>query len=300
MTRIPDYVHQQQMTNRVVDGLSRIRDLQAQVSSGFASQDYAGIAQDASRLLATEIEHGRAKQYSRNITQATQRLEASDASVSAMFDVASELRTMLIQATSDNSGSDVPVAENARNMLNVIVTQLNTKLGGRYLFSGTRTDTAPITTPVPDPAIVGIPDTTYYQGDATALAVRADDGVIIDYGLTGDREGFQAIVGALKAAIAGDDTNTPGLLDTALNLANDAIRELSSYRTELGSNLKTLSSIQTRHEDFVVYAEGIIGEVENVDVTLAITQLATQQTTLEASYTILARIAGLNLTNYLK
>jgi len=300
MTRIPDYVHQQQMTARVVDGLSRIRDLQAQVSSGFRAQDYAGIAQDASRLLATEIEHGRARQYGSNITQAMQRLEASDASVSALFDVASDLRTMLVQATSDNSGSEVPVAENARNMLNVVVTQLNAKLNGRFLFSGTRTDTPPISEPVPDPLIVGIPDATYYQGDSTALSVRADDGVTIDYGITGDRLGFQAIVGALKAAIAGDETATPGLLETAIDLANQALRELSSYRTELGSNMKTLGAIQTRHEDFMVYAEGIISDVENVDVTLAITQLAQQQTTLEASYTVLARISQLNLTNYLK
>ena len=60
-----------------------------------------------------------------------------------------------------------------QHLLEQAVGDLNVDFAGRYLFSGTRTDTAPVEL---DPAFAGSggPDDTYYQGDAVALSVRAD------------------------------------------------------------------------------------------------------------------------------
>lgn len=300
MTRIADLAQHQRLLGGVVDGLTRIREVEAQISSGKKSQDYIGIARDANRLLVTEIQLGRVTQYIENNNRARQRLEVMDQSVGAMADVASDLRTLLLQATSDNAGTDVPIAERAQDLLDIVVRELNAKLDGRFLFSGSRTQTPPVANPVPDPAIVGVPDATYYQGDGIELTVRADDELTQAYGITGDRAGFQQLIGALKAAIAGDVNNAPGLFDTAIDLAASAITELTTYRAEIGSSLKTLENVNARHEDFSLFVEGVISGVEDVDVTLAVTQLAQQQTIIEASFVTLSRIAGLSLTNYLR
>ncbi|MEX2649234.1 MAG: flagellin [Alphaproteobacteria bacterium] len=300
MTRIADFVQHQRLTGNVLDGLTRIREIEAQVSSGKKSQDFAGIANDANRLLVTEIQFGRVRQYIENNNRARQRLEVMDQAVGAMVDVASDLRVLLVQATSDNAGDNVPVAERAQDLLEIIVRELNAKLDGRFLFAGSRTQAPPIASPVPDPAIVGVPDATYYGGDGIELAVRADDEVTLSYGVTGDRLGFQQLVGALKSAIAGDTNDIPGLLETAIDLASASITELTTYRAEIGSKLKTLATTNARHEDFTLYVEGVISDIENVDVALAITELAQQQTIIEASFLTLSRIAGLSLTNFLR
>ncbi len=300
MTRIADFIQHQRLTGNVLDGLTRIRTIEAQVSSGKKSQDFRGIANDANRLLVTEIQFGRVRQYIENNNRAQQRLEVMDQAVGAMVDVASDLRVLLVQATSDNAGDSVPVAQRAQDLLEIVVRELNAKLDGRFLFAGSRTQAPPIASPVPDPAIVGIPDATYYGGDGIELAVRADDEVTLSYGVTGDRLGFQQLIGALKSAIAGDTNDIPGLLETAIDLASASITELTTYRAEIGSKLKTLATTNSRHDDFTLYVEGVISDIENVDVALAITELAQQQTIIEASFLTLSRIAGLSLTNFLR
>jgi flagellar hook-associated protein 3 FlgL len=300
MTRIADFAQHQRLMGNVLDGLARIRELQAQASSGKKAQDYPSIAGDTNRLLVSELQLGRIQQYIENTTRAQQRLDAMDQALGTMVEVAIDLRTMLIQATSATSGPDVPVAENARNMLDIIVRELNTKLDGRYLFSGSRTQTPSIGQPVPDPAIFGVPDAGYYQGDGIELTVRADDDLTQAYGVTGDRLGFQQIVGALKAAIEGDVAGIPGLLDSAIDLAKAAIDELTNYRAEVGAKQVTLATVNVRHQDFTLFVENVISDVEDVDVILAVTQLAQQQTVLEASFITLSRLAGLSLTNFLR
>lgn len=300
MSRIADLAQHQRLLGNTTDGLARIRDLQAQVSSGKKAQDYVGVARDTNRLLVTEIQLGRVQQYIENSNRAQQRLEVMDQAVGAMVDAASDLRTLLIQGTSANAGNDVPIAERAQDLLDIVVRELNAKLDGRFLFAGSRTQAPPVANPVPDPAIVGVPDATYYQGDSLALTVRADDEVTLTYGVTGDRPGFQDLIGALKAAIAGDVQNLPALLETAIDLASSAITELTTTRAEIGSNLATLANINARHDDFSLFVEGVISDVEDVDVSLAITQLTQQQTIIEASYITLSRLAGLSLSNFLR
>jgi flagellar hook-associated protein 3 FlgL len=300
MTRIADFVQHQRLTGNVLDGLTRIRDIEAQISSGRKAQDFGGIANDANRLLVTEIQFGRVRQYIENNNRAQQRLDIMDQAVGAMVDVASDLRTLLVQATSANAGDSVPVAERAQDLLDTVVRELNAKLDGRFLFAGSRTTAPPVASPVPDPLIVGIPDATYYGGDGIELAVRADDEATVTYGVAGDRLGFQQLIGALKAAIAGDANDIPGLLETAIDLSTQAITELTGIQAEIGSKQQTLATTNARHEDFTLYIEGVISDIENVDVTLAVTQLAQQQNIIEASFLTLSRLAGLSLTNFLR
>ena len=92
-----------------------------------------------------------------------------DTAVSTIFDAASKLRSLLIQGLSASTGSDVPIAIVAQNLLDVVVGQLNTKDNGRYIFAGSKTNTEPVPSPVPDPAVFGTPDTTYYQGNSVAM-----------------------------------------------------------------------------------------------------------------------------------
>jgi flagellar hook-associated protein 3 FlgL len=300
MTRISDLAQHQRILGNVLAGLDRIRDSQAQVASGQKAQDYTGIARDTAQLISAELQLSRVTQYIENGKFAGQRLDVMDQAIGSIVTVASDLKRMLIQASDATSGSDAPVAEQASNMLDIVVKELNTKLNGRFLFSGSQTQTPPIASPVPDPAVFGTPDASYYRGDAVELVVRADDELAVTYGITGDRSGFQKIIGALKAAIQGDNADQPLLLERAIELATEAIQELTAYQTEIGSKQNTLLETIERHEDFSVYATGIISDIENVDIPLAVTKLAQDQTIIEAAFATLARLGDLSLTRYLR
>ncbi len=299
MGRVSQIAQQTLTLRNILNAEARIQSAQIQIGTGKKSLSYAGIAEDASQLVSLKGLHTRIDGFVKNNTTIERRLERMDASVSAVFDAVSELRTLLIQGLNDATGGNVPVGTVAQNLLDAVVGLLNAKDDGRYLFSGTKTTTEPVESPVPDPAMFGVADNTYYNGDTVELTTRVDENTTIAYGMTADRLGFQQAIGALKAAIEGANTQSTSLLESALILANDAIQTLAGYRTEIGSDLQTIERADLRNGDFITYIEGVISDIENVNIPATVTQLASNQTLLEASFLSLARVNSLSLVNFL-
>ncbi len=299
MTRVTQLAQQTQTLSNILAAQKRIQESAIQISSGFKSQTFTGIAFDSSRLVSLEGLRTRFEQLDRNNSIVESRLERMDQSVSTIFDAMIELRSLVIQRQNDASGSAVPLAAVAQNLLDVVAGQLNVKANGRFLFAGTLTNTAPVTFPVPNPTAFGTPDATYYTGNSTELTVRIDDTITIKYGMTADRTGFQEVIAAMKAAIQGDATNNTTLLNTSLALADTAIASLAGYRAEIGSDMSTIDLAKQRNGDFLLFVEQSISDIVNVDIPSAITQLTANETILQASFLTLSRVGSLSLANYL-
>ena len=300
MSRISQLAQQTQTLSNILNAQKRMQETEIQISSGYKSQSYTGISADANRLVSLEGLRTRFDQLNKNNTIIEARLERMDQSVSTIFDAVTELRNLVIQRINDASGSSVPLAAVAQNLLDVVAGQLNTKANGRFLFSGTQTNTTAVVFPVPDPTTFGVPEANYYQGNSTELSVRIDDTITIAYGMTADRTAFQESIAAMKAAIQGDATNNSTLLTTALTLAESAIASLAGFLAEIGSDLSTIEQAKQRNEDFILFVEQSISEIQNVDIPSAITQLTADQTILQASFLSIARVGSLSLVNFLK
>ena len=185
-------------------------------------------------------------------------------------------------------------------MLTEAAGLMNAQLSGRFLFSGARTDTPPVVEPIPDPANFGVPDDSYYQGDDNELTARISETQEIRVGLSGNRAGFQQLIAALKATIEGDNTNNTGLIEGALDLVTSAIDEINSYRAEIGTSSATLTRATASHRDLQVQADGVVSDIENVDVPSAVSALSADQAALEASFITVARITQLSLVDFLR
>lgn len=300
MTRVAQIAQQTLTLKNVLSAQQRLQDAQIKIATGRKSQTYAGIAGDASRLVSLESLQTRVDRILQNNGIVENRLERMDQAVSTIFDSASELRTLIIQALNAPSSGAVPVGTVAQYLLDVVAGQLNTKENGRFLFSGIRTGTPAVQVPVPDPATFGVADAGYYQGDSVELTARIDESITITYGMTADRVAFQQTIAALKAAIQADSTGDTSLLSTALDLANSAIQTLAGYRTEIGADLDAIAAANQRNNDFLVFVEGAISDIENVDIPATVAQLATEQTILQASYFTLAQMGRLSLVDFLR
>ncbi len=300
MTRVAQLAQQQLTLSNVRATQERLQEAQIQISTGQKSRSYAGIFKDATRLVSLEASQSRIKQFVQNNTIISDRLERMDSSVSNIFDALSELRTTLIQATSDSSSGEVRLTEIANNLLSTVTGQLNAKENGRFLFAGSMTTTQPVTVPVPDPTTFGVPEANYYNGDQAALTARIDEVTTISYGMTGDRAGFQDAIAALKAAIQAGSTNDRGLMETALTLTNSALQTVAGYRAEIGSDLQTIDRANSNNNDLLTFLEGSITDIESVDIPETVAKMSADQTVLQASYLTLARITNLTLLDFLR
>lgn len=82
-------------------------------------------------------------------------------------------------------------------------------------------------------------------------------------------------------------------------LVDGAIEELADTRSEIGASRGLIDSTLTQLKDSQARLEGDISDVEDVDLTRVMTLLAQNQTTLDSSFAITARIQQTSLLNFL-
>ena len=143
---------------------------------------------------------------------------------------------------------------------------------------------------------------SYYRGAKDTLSVRIADDMTVDYGITADDPAFEKLIRALYTVK--NATVTPGNIDratleTALGLAVESIGELPVVVSEIGTSRLTFQNFKNKHEDFQVFTQETVSQIENVDVAEAVARLSSEQLLLEASYTLIAQLRQLSLANFL-
>ncbi len=299
LTRIGDFAHSNRMTDLLLAAQTRSRAAQIQISSGKVADRFQGIALQADRLVGTKSVLQRTQQYQANNDLVNSRLVAMENSVASLHEVGTQLRVRLLQRLNDAGSVPGLLTGEARAMLDQTVADLNAEFDGRYLFAGSKTDTAPV---VLDPAFAnfGAPDDTFYQGDAVELTVLADDDIEVTYGMTADRAGFHELIGALRAVIEADAIDDRPRLEAALDLVNAALPKLAEDRSTLGLRQARLDQINIGHSDAEVYLERQISDIENVDLAEAVTRMTQDQILLESAMATISRLNQLSLADFLR
>lgn len=162
VSRVATYTNHTLLSDLAIRNAAKVTDLQNQASSGYKSRDYAGIADSTQRLLNLEGEYTRTEQYLRNTTQAKLRLQSMETAVDSMLTIATQMKTLLIQASSAQQADDVNIMDEADQALQQIANLLNTNLDGRFLFAGGRSEE-----PAVDLEKIGAPDNYMSDLDVT-------------------------------------------------------------------------------------------------------------------------------------
>jgi flagellar hook-associated protein 3 FlgL len=88
-------------------------------------------------------------------------------------------------------------------------------------------------------------------------------------------------------------------LENSLGLVHESLSKIADYQAELGTRQAQLDRINQRHADTELYLENRISEIEDIDVTEAITRLAKDQLLLESAMATIGRLNQLSLVDYL-
>jgi len=299
LTRTGDHAQATRTSQLLLGAQTRSRATQIQISSGKVAHQFSGIAADASRLVSAKEALQRIGEFQHNNTLVGQRLEVMESSTASLIEIATGLRVLLIQRLDSAQGVPGTISANVEQMLQQAASDLNAEPDGRYLFAGSRTDGAAVAL---DPAFAafGAPDDTYYQGDAVELTVRADVDHDVSYGMTADRQGFQELIGALRAAGEGDSSDDRALLESALDLVNATLPKIAGYQSEIGTSRAALERVNLGFGDAELYLESQVSDIEDVDLSAAITRLAQDQMVIESSMATIAQLNRLSLVDFLR
>ncbi len=297
-SRVGDVAQQALLTRALQTTQGRMRETQMAVASGKRARSFDRMAADVPLLLGTRFDRTLNTNRIRQNEHVIDRMQAMDGSLESLGRIAERARTLLLQRLDDGVGDSVPLDAELDSMLEEVEARLNVRLDGRYLFAGSRTDTEPVT--IPDPPPVTADSTQYYNGDDVALEVQADDGVTLAYGIPASDSAFERLVGALGLARQGHLANRRADLEDALDNLTDVVDRLADLRSELGAKRDRLEAVVDVQKGDEVYLTEIVSGIEDTDLSQALSRLAQDRTTLEASYLAVTRLSQLSIADYLR
>lgn len=298
--RVSTYGLGQALTQSSLALQSRYADAVTQQSSGLVTGTYGGLGAKASSLISVETMTTQLDTWKSNASISDDRVQSMYSAVGSMIDDIQSFRTKLSglkSATSD----DIDANSVAQSLLEDLADLMNLQVDGRYLFAGSATDTAPVDlTTLPAATSPSTPNTLYYKGDTELATVRVSAQQTITYGVTADSDGFEQ---ALRAAnLIAHMSTTPldqDTIDEAYDLLTSSLDTLISTQSALSNNADRLNSVTTRHTSTLDLLDTMASDIEDADTAEVALKVAQYQTQLEASYSALAKVTSLTLTDYL-
>lgn len=298
--RVATFASSERLLATALRTQARVSTLQMQQASGTVASDYGGLGASTKSVLDLESSLSRAKSYGTAASEAANRIQVMYNALSGIADLLtsfrSELASMMSSDANSTTLSDLP--STAQSDLEELASLLNTNYEGRYLFAGDNTQTAPIDLGTYT-ADANTASTSYYTGNDSIVSVQIARDQSVSYGVTADNSAFEQAFRAL-GSIAASATPTTDQLQAAYDLVSDALNATTGVQSTLSGKAATVSRAVDRQADYESQLTATISSLKDADVTSIAVKLSTFQTQLEASYSAIAKIQSLSLSNYLK
>ena len=297
-------------TRNMLEGQSKLADIQSKISSG---KNFTSLAEDpvgASRVVNLKRELSQLETFKSNIDSTRRRLSQEETSISDITNGVIRSQELLIQAGNGalNNENRIQISYELEEMVEYLAGLMNARdAKGEYLFSGSKGTTQTYQKQT---------DGTYsYQGDSTVRKIQvassqyiesSDSGQFLFQSVTPEA-GSTAEGNVLNTLVAAIDTlrNSSGAelsegVSTAINQLDQVQSRLSESVATIGGRLNILDSAEMSNDDFDLLTQSTLSAVEDLDYASASTELAKRQLALEASYASFAKIQSVSLFNFIK
>ncbi|NOD65489.1 MULTISPECIES: flagellin [unclassified Ruegeria] len=333
LTSIGDLARGMTLRTRATDIKTQIETFSFEMSTGQV-QDISGrLGGDYSQLLDLDRSLARLDAFGIATSEAALFTDAMQLSLQTFGDSVGDMTASLLAfGTANQPVNHEQASVQAKNELDTMISALNTRVGGRSLFSGTATDVSPL--PSSDdllaalrPQLTGLVtvadirlaadtwfndpagfDAVFYQGANSALSpmqISENESVTLPFTAT-DPAFKAALQDVAVAALATDSTlalspdqRTTLFTQLGVDLANaqDATVQL---RAEVGTAEARIEEAATRNSAARTSLEFSRNELIAADPYETAAKLQTVQFQLESLYSVTVRNANLSLVNFLR
>jgi len=268
--------------SRIVSSGKRISDL---------SDDPVGLTQS---LKIKSVLSG-LDQMGRNISLGKSWLTSSESALSHVQELISDAKALSVQMASGTTGAAQreSAALTVQNILDEIVSLANTEVGGRYIFSGSKTDTAPFSISSDGSNIIT------YNGNDEPFAVKIGRDATVQVGRDGE-EVFGTIfktLSDLKVALEGNDV--AGIQASLTDLTAN-FNEMSGKISDIGSKMNRMEIKENIFQDLKIANTDRLSTIEDADIAEAIMNLKAKELAYQAALASSSKVMQLSLVDYLK
>lgn len=300
--RITMLMSSQTMLSDINEGYDRLTRLQQELSSGKAIGKPSDDPYGTSRAIGLRGELAGLTQYQSNVDDGTGWLNTSDTALSQMSDVLQRARELLVQGGSDTADQTArnAIADEIDQLTDSAKQEANVQYAGKYVFSGTATNTPPYA--------VGGADT--YAGDAGTITRTIGPGVQVPinsdvHALLGDGQG--AADGKLLDTLrniadhlrGGTTADAAALRGTDLQNLDANLDALNGIRADVGARTNRLAIATSRLSNLQSNTTQLLSNTEDADMAQTVTSYTTQQAAYNAALRAGANIVQSSLLDFL-
>ena len=305
--RVANNAQAQYMLSQIMRANTALDTTQAQVASGKASTDYVGIGSKTGALEAARAAAARADAYQSNTQLAVTQTDLQDTQLTTLSSLAQQLKQAVTTAAGNGDGTNLmataqSVFEQASAILN------STDSNGNYIYGGGQGNTKPFTASSLSDLSTGSVS-SYFQNGSQKKSVMVGDGQTVQIGVLASDIGA-GLMTALKNLVAADSpsgsldgqltgTQTANLTDNILPSATSAYTGLNTLTATNGDTYNRLKDAVTNQQSQSTLYQGFVSDIEDVDMTQAISKLNQNQVALQAALEVTAKLGQLSLLNYL-
>lgn len=299
--RIATFANTNMLAQASMNIQAKLSDEQIQESSGLKTTSFSGLNGDAGKLLDLQGQVTRLQAESDMATSAAADVQSAYSSVGNIADLATTIRTQLSAAlSSTNPTTPMMTAADAQGWLQTLQSELNTEVGGRYVFSGQAVDRAPVdfsNTNYDPTSDSTSPDTGYFQGTSAMRQLTTTTGTTIDISVGADSPGFEELARAL-AVIASAPTDQTQLT-AAYDLTTSALTDLGTTQAALSNQAAALDNLSSDNTVKTTTLKNLAGDLTGADLPTAAVLVTQYSTQLQAIYGSIGQLSSLSILKYL-
>jgi flagellar hook-associated protein 3 FlgL len=295
------------MVAQLAKANTALQKSEEQVSTGKVSTDYTGIGDKTAALEGARAAADRATAYQSNTQLALTQTDLQDTQLTSLSGLATQLQTAIQTAAGNSDGTGLmdeaaSIFDQAKSILNA------TDANGNYIYGGQNSGTAPFTATKLSDLSNGTVASTFVNG-TLKKTVQVGDGQTEQIGVLASDIGSDLMTtlqslcqldgdtGAYSGQLTSDQVDS--LTSTVLPEASTAATNLNTATAENGNTYSALKTAVSDQQSLSNLYTGFVSDIEDVDMSQAMTKLSANQTALQAVLTVTSKLNNLTLLNYL-
>lgn len=302
-TRVTNSMITRSLLSDLNDVTTRLVHTQQKLSSGKELTRPSDDPFAVSRAIALRGSLEATRQYQRNTVEANAWSSTTEVALARVTDAVQRARELLVRGGSDSNGPEAreAIATELDALIDSVKQEANASYAGRYVFSGTETQTRPYA--------LGASDA--YSGNGAAVAREIGPAVSLTVNVPGSSvlgQGQGAADGKLLHVLrdmvdhlrGGTAADANALRTTDLVRLDENLGELSRLRAVVGSTTNRLETAESRLLELEETSRTLLSQTEDADMAKTLIDFSTQQATYQSALRAGANIVQASLLDFLR
>jgi flagellar hook-associated protein 3 FlgL len=302
-TRITTNMVSRGVVTDLTEVANRLSRTQRKLSSGKELERASDDPFAANRSLNLRSELEAIAQRQRNVNEATAWTRVTDIALARVTDAVQRARELIVKGSNgtESATSREAIASELDQLIDGVKQEMNASYGGRYVFAGTATTTAPY--------VQGAVDT--YAGDAGSVIREIGDSVNVKINMLGsdllgsgqaanDGKLLDVLRDAAQHLRSGTTADINTLRTTVLAGLDVNFETLNKLRATTGAMTNRLETADSRLAELEETATSLLSETEDADMAKAYIDFSMQQSVYQSALKSGANIVQASLIDFLR